>query len=213
MSAPDIFFRRKQMSQTIQPLNSLGAIDPQKAREEALKKDPAKRDYLEGRELLKKGEFAQAGIAFHNALKEFEEKGDQQGVANASDRLGDVCLERQEYDLALENYQRAFVICEQEEDSFSTLSLNKKIAVVYKKQGELDKALEVLFDMVEHYQLTKNPKGMVDILVVIAEVYLGKGEQKKAADAYRTISSIHKNFKHKRMSEEFAARADELSKE
>lgn len=201
------------MSHTIQPLSSLGAVDPQKAREEALKKDPAKRDYLKGRELLKKGEYAQAGMAFHNALKGFEEQGDQQGIANASDRLGDVCLEREEYDDALANYQRAFAICEQEEDSFSTLSLNKKIAAVYKKQGELDKALEILFDMVEHYQLTKNPKGMVDILVVIAEVYIGKGEKDKAADAYRTVSSIHKNFKHKRLSEEFAAYADKLSKE
>ncbi len=201
------------MSHTIQPLSSLGAVDPQKAREEALKKDPAKRDYLEGRELLKKGEFAQAGMAFHNALKGFEEQGDQQGIANAADRLGDVCLELEEYDDALANYQRAFAICEQEEDSFSTLSLNKKIAAVYKKQGELDKALEILFDMVEHYQLTRNPKGMVDILVVIAEVYLEKGEKHKAADTYRTVSSIHKNFKHKRLAEEFAAHADTLCKE
>ncbi|MCI5135978.1 MAG: tetratricopeptide repeat protein, partial [Candidatus Electrothrix sp. AW2] len=37
-----------------------------------------------------------------------------------------------------------------------------------------------------------------------------KGEPLKAADTYRTVSSIHKNFKHKRMSEEFAALADEL---
>ena len=196
----------------IQPLNSLGAVDPQKARDEALKKDPAKRDYLEGRELLKKGEYAQAGMAFHNALKGFEEKGDEQGVANASDRLGDVCLEREDFNNALKNYQRAYELCEKEEDSFSILALNKKIAAVYKKQGELDKALEILFDMVEHYQLTKNPKGMVDIMVVIAEVYLEKGEKQKAADTYYTVSSIHKNFKHKRMSEDFAARADELSK-
>jgi len=199
-------------SSNIQPLNSLGAVDPQKARDEAFKKDPAKRDYLEGREFLKKGESAQAGIAFHNALKGFEEKGDEQGVANASDRLGDVCLEREDFNNALKNYQRAYEICEKEEDSFSILALNKKIAAVYKKQGELDKALEILFDMVEHYQLTKNPKGMVDIMVVIAEVYLEKGEKQKAADTYYTVSSIHKNFKHKRMSEDFAARADELSK-
>ena len=151
-------------------------------------------------------------MAFHNALKGFEEKGDEQGVANASDRLGDVCLEREDYDNALENYRRAFEICEKEEDSFSILALNKKIAVIYKKQGELDKALEILFDMVEHYQLNRNPKGMVDIMVVIAEVYLEKGEKQKAADTYYTVSSIHKNFKHKRMSEEFAARADELTK-
>ncbi|MCI5135261.1 MAG: tetratricopeptide repeat protein, partial [Candidatus Electrothrix sp. AW2] len=145
-----------------------------------------------------------------NALKGFEEKGDEQGVANASDRLGDVCLAKKDFTAALEHYQRAYTICEKEEDSFSTLALNKKIAAIYREQGELNKAMEVLFDMVEHYQLTRNPKGMVEVMVVIAELYREKGEPLKAADTYRTVSSIHKNFKHKRMSEEFAALADEL---
>ncbi|MCI5224929.1 MAG: tetratricopeptide repeat protein [Candidatus Electrothrix sp. AR4] len=197
-------------STSIQPLSSIGPADPEKAREEALQKDPAKRDYLEGREQLKKGDYAMAAMSFHNALKGFEEKDDDQGVANASDRLGDVCLEKQDYAAALDHYQRAYAICEKEEDSFSTLSLNKKIAAIYQKQGELDKAMEIVFDIVEHYQLTKNPKGMVEVLVVIAELYREKGEHQKAADTYRTVSSIHKNFKHKRKSEEFSALADEL---
>lgn len=198
------------MTTSIQPLSSIGRADPEKIREEALKKDPAKRDYLEGREQLKKGDYAMAAMSFHNALKGFEEKGDEQGVANASDRLGDVCLERQEYDAALENYRRAYAICEKEEDSFSTLALNKKIAAIYQKQGELDKAMEIVFDIVEHYQLTRNPNGMVEVLVVLAELYREKGEKQQAADTYRTVSSIHKNFKHKRKAEEFAALADEL---
>ncbi|MCW5207866.1 hypothetical protein VU10_04955 [Desulfobulbus sp. US1] len=82
------------MSTSIQPLSSIGPADPEKAREEELKKDPAKRDYLEGREQFKKGDHSMAAMSFHNALKAFEEKGDEQGVANASDRLGDVCLEK-----------------------------------------------------------------------------------------------------------------------
>ncbi len=198
------------MSTSIQPLSSIGPADPEKAREEELKKDPAKRDYLQGREDFKKGDYAMAAMSFHNALKGFEEKGDEQGVANASDRLGDVCLEKKEHVAALEHYRRAYAICEKEEDSFSTLALNKKIAAIYREQGELDKAMEILFDMVEHYHLTRNPKGMVEVMTVIAELYREKGDTKKAADTYRTVSSIHKNFKHKRMSEEFAALADEL---
>lgn len=198
------------MSTSIQPMNSIGPADPEKAREEELQKDPAKRDYLQGREQFKKGDYNMAAMSFHNALKGFEEKGDEQGVANASDRLGDVCMEKQDYAAALENYQRAYSICEKEEDSFSILALNKKIAALYRKQGELDKAMEILFDMVEHYHLTRNPKGMVEVMTVIAELYREKGDNAKAADTYRTVSSIHKNFKHKRMSEEFAALAEEL---
>jgi tetratricopeptide (TPR) repeat protein len=199
------------MSTSIQPLSSIGRADPEKAREEAMKNDPAKRDYFEGREQLKKGDYAMAAMSFHNALKGFEEKGDEQGMANAADRLGDVCLEKQEYATALEHYQRAYAICEKEEDSFSTLALNKKIAAIYQKQGELDKAMEIIFDIVEHYQLTRNPNGMVEVLVVVAELYREKGEKEKAADTYRTVASIHKNFKHKRKAEEFTALADELA--
>ncbi|XCN74641.1 MAG: tetratricopeptide repeat protein [Candidatus Electrothrix aestuarii] len=198
------------MSTSIQPMNSIGPVDPEKAREDELRKDPAKRDYLQGREQFKKGDYNMAAMSFHNALKGFEEKDDEQGVANASDRLGDVCMEKQDYAAALENYQRAYSICEKEEDSFSILALNKKIAALYRKQGELDKAMEILFDMVEHYHLTRNPKGMVEVMTVIAELYREKGDNSKAADTYRTVSSIHKNFKHQRMAEEFAALAEEL---
>ncbi|WPD23604.1 MAG: tetratricopeptide repeat protein [Candidatus Electrothrix scaldis] len=198
------------MSTSIQPMNSIGPADQEKAREDELRKDPAKRDYLQGREQFKKGDYNMAAMSFHNALKGFEEKDDEQGVANASDRLGDVCMEKQDYAAALENYQRAYSICEKEEDSFSILALNKKIATLYRKQGELDKAMEILFDMVEHYHLTRNPKGMVEVMTVIAELYREKGDNAKAADTYRTVSSIHKNFKHQRMAEEFAALAEEL---
>jgi len=198
------------MSTSIQPLSSIGPADPEKAREEELKKDPAKRDYLEGREQFKKGDYNMAAMSFHNALKGFEEKGDEPGIANASDRLGDVCMEKQDYAAALEHYRRAYAICEKEGDSFSILALNKKIAAIYRKQGEPDKAMEILFDMVDHYHLTKNPKGMVDVMTMIAELYREKGDTAKAADTYRTISSIHKNFKHKRIAEEFAALAEEL---
>ncbi|MGR0481227.1 MAG: tetratricopeptide repeat protein [Candidatus Electronema sp. V4] len=195
------------MSSTFtQPLDSLG---PAKS---AAENDPAKRDYLEGREQFKKGEYAMAAMAFHNALKGFEEQGDEAGIANAADRLGDVCAARQDYAAALAHYRRACAICEKEEDSFSILALNKKMAAAHRKLGEFDKALEHVFDMVEHYQLTKDPKGMVETLTVIAELYLEKGDRAKAADTYRTVAAIHKNFKHQRMAEEFAARAEELER-
>lgn len=198
------------MSSTFtQSLSSLCPTEPVQA---TAKNDPAKRDYREGREQFKKGEYALAAMAFHNALKGFEEQGDEPGIANASDRLGDVCLERQDYAAALANYQRAYAICEKEGDSFSILALNKKMAAVYRKLGESDKALEHLFDIVDHYQFTKDPKGMVEVLTLIAELYQEKGDQLKAADTYRTVAAIHKNFKHQRMAEDFAARADELER-
>ena len=199
-------------SDSIQPLSSLGPADPKKAREEAIKNDPAKRDYVAGRELLKQQQYSEAGMAFHNALKGFEEQGDEAGIANACDRLGDVCLAREDYKNALAHYLRAYELCEKEEDSFSILALNKKISGVYTELGEVDKALEVYLAMIDYYQITKNPKGTVETLILMAVVYLKKGDLERAADAYRTVSSIHKNFKHERKAARYAAEAEKYTR-
>ncbi|MCF6186462.1 MAG: tetratricopeptide repeat protein [Desulfobulbaceae bacterium] len=199
------------VSDSIQPLNSLAPMDsPEKEKKVDDINDPARLDYVKGRAQYSAGEFTEAALSFHNALKGFEEQGDEAGVANASDRLGDTCMAKEEYGMALEHYKRAFDICEKEEDSFSTLALNKKMAASYKKLGQLDEALELLYDMLEHYQLTKNPKGVVEMLTVMAELFIQQSKIQEAADAYRTISSVHAGFKHKRLADEFARKAEDL---
>ncbi len=202
------------VSDSIQPLSSLAPMDsPEKEQKVNDINDPARLDYVKGRAQYSAGEFTEAALSFHNALKGFEEQEDDAGVANASDRLGDTCMAKEEYEMALEHYKRAFDICEKEEDSFSTLALNKKMAVSYRKLGQLDEALELLYDMLEHYQLTKNPKGVVEMLTVMAELFIQQSRIQEAVDAYRTISSVHAGFKHKRLADEFAQRAEDLARE
>ncbi|MCL2791142.1 MAG: tetratricopeptide repeat protein [Desulfobulbus sp.] len=196
----------------IQPLQNIGPVSKDNCggHEE---EDQVKKDYREGRKLYGDGEYAQAAIAFHNALRGFEEQGNQAGVANASDRLGDACLARGEYAMAIANYQCAHAICDKEDDSFSVLALNKKMAVAYRKLGEQGKALELLYDILEHYRLTSNPKGAAEVLTVIAETYLEQGERLMAADAYRSVASIHGRFKHTRLADEFTRWATDLEQE
>jgi hypothetical protein len=197
------------VSEHIQPLQSIGPVAKENngVHEE---ESQARKDYREGRKLHGEGEYVQAAVAFHNALRGFEEQGDQAGVANASDRLGDACLAREEYAMAIANYQRAHAICEKEDDSFSVLALHKKMSAAYRKLGDQGKALELLYDILEHYRLTNNPKGAVEVLIIIGETYLEQGERLKAASAYRSVASIHDRFKHARLAEEFARRAAEL---
>lgn len=195
------------MSEQLQPLNSIGPVGEAPAKEDEALNDPAKADYKAGRDFLQQGEYAQAANAFHNALVGFEEQGDEQGIANAADRLGDVCVAREEYGMALEHFRRVVAICEKEKDALSIQALNKKMAGVYKRLGELDKALDLLFDIIDYYAVTRNPKGTVEILEVIAEIFMEQGEKEKAADALRTVASIHANFKHRDEAREFAERA------
>ncbi|PIE57982.1 MAG: hypothetical protein CSA33_05875 [Desulfobulbus propionicus] len=197
---------------TVQPLGAIKPM-PESTGEDALNETQPRKDYREGRTYLTNGNYSQAAISFHNALKGFEEEGDIQGVANASDRLGDTCMAKEEYARAIKFYSQASEICEQVDDSFSQLSLNKKLAAAYRKQGESDKAFELLFDMLEHYRLINNPQGAVEVLIVVGELYVETGQSTKAADAYRTISNIHANYKHSRLAEEFAKKAEALEQE
>jgi tetratricopeptide (TPR) repeat protein len=195
------------MTEHLQPIGSINPHNKEQEKEDPALLDPSKADYKAGREFFAKGDLPQAAMAYHNALCGFEEQGDEQGVANCSDRLGDVCVAREEYQMALEHFQRAYVICEKKDDMFSMVSLNRKKAGIYKRLGELDKALALLFDIFDHYSQFRDPKGTIEILEVISEVYTDKGENGKAADALRTIAGIHKNFKHSRLASKFAERA------
>ncbi len=172
--------------------------------------DPARAQYKEGREHLKQGELAAAAMALHNSLKGFEEQGDRQGMANACDRLGDVCAGREEFGLALEHYLRARELCRELGDPFSLLSLDKKLVGVYRQLGQPEQAQACCSRMLDHYGDTKNPRGMVEILEVLAVLYLDGGQQDKAADALRTIASIHRNFKHERTAQRYEQQAQEL---
>ena len=104
------------MSDQIQPIESINPQNQEQKKEDPSLQDPAKADYKAGREFINQGELAQAAMAFHNSLRGFEEKGDDQGIANCSDRLGDVCVAREEYKMALDHFQRAYAICEKEND-------------------------------------------------------------------------------------------------
>ena len=80
-------------NENIQPLESLKPMAGESAGEDL---DPARKDYLEGRKLHSQGEYAQAALAFHNALRGFEEQGDAAGVRTGNHAGGDlVVLDRQ----------------------------------------------------------------------------------------------------------------------
>jgi len=175
-------------------------------------KTQAQADYKTGQDFLVKGDTTLAAHAFHNALLGFQECNDLHGVANAVDKLADICMDRREYAQALKHIDTAYQICEKEEDQQSTISLRHKIAAAKTGMEKYDEALETYFDLIDHYQGSLNPKGTVETMEKVAELYLLKNNPAGAADAYRTIASIHANFKHKKVAQEFNDKADALDK-
>lgn len=174
---------------------------------EEKQKSQAQQDYEKGQELMKNHELSQAAAAFHNALLGFERDGEENGVANAVDKLGDVCLEKKEFAKALDYFDRAYAICKRHEDRFSLFSLERKKARVYDESGDYGKAIPAYVDIIDEYNALRDPRGAVEALETLAEIYLKLEEKAKAADCYRTIASIHKSYKHNNFHDRFMEKA------
>lgn len=164
--------------------------------ETAKQKSQAQQDYEKGQEFVQKRELVQAAAAFHNALVGFEQDGDENGVANASDKLGDICLERKEFDKAMGYFDKAYAICKPHNDRFSLFLLERKMAKAYQAAGDYAKAIEAYVDIIDEFNALRDPRGAVETLETLAEIYLTIQEKAKAADCYRTIASIHKHYRH-----------------
>lgn len=176
-------------------------------------KSQAQLDYEAGQEFLKNLEPAQAANAFHNALIAFELEGNENGIANAADKLGDICASRGDVAKALSHYDRAYAICQKHTDRFSLFSIEKKKAQLMYDAKDYDQAIRLYSEVLDEYGALRNPQGSVDTLETLAEIYLAKGEKSKAADAYRTVAAIHQSFKHGRHAEKFLQKAAEIEKD
>lgn len=191
-------------------IQSLDSIAPMEKSNEAGSNDPTQKEYEEGKKFLENKEYGQAAVCLHNALVEFQEKNDDNGIANASNQLGNLCLEREDFEKALPHYERAFEICDKSNDRMSILAILHNVVDAYRGLKSYDNAVETCLDILDLYQDNRDPQGTVQILEKVAEIYLADGKSHKAADTYRTISSIHKNFDHPNIAKDYLAKAEEL---
>lgn len=195
------------MSDKVQSLDTIG---PMGASQNDKPSDPVQAEYEEGKRFLENQDYGQAALALHNALIGYEEKNDETGIANASNQLGHVCVIRKEYESGLKHYQRALAICDKSNDRMSILAVLKKIVEVHRGLKQYDKAAATSLEILDHYQDNRDPQGTVTTLEELADIYIESGEKGKAADTYRTISSIHKNFKHDNIAASFMEKAAKL---
>jgi tetratricopeptide (TPR) repeat protein len=172
--------------------------------------DPAQADYQQGLEFLQNGSYGQAANALHNALMGFEEKNDLEGLANANDKLGDVCLAQEQYEKAAVYYEEAYSICKKFDDLMSLLALRRKLILCHRGMKNYDAALQIYLEMLDFYEAMNNPASSVETIVGMAETYQESGDLQEAIDAYRTAADIHANFKHNTQAEKLRERAREL---
>ncbi len=190
---------------------SLKTIDPESKETEP--KSQAQLDYESGQKFLQEDDITQAANAFHNALISFQKDKDENGIANASDKLGDICLKKNNYDQALSNWEIAYKICEKNKDKTSLVSIVKKRANLYRQWNKLDQAIESYLDILDAYHDDNNPQGTVNTLELLSEIYLENGAKNLAIDCLRTAASIHKNFKHNSFADKLLEKATKLEQD
>lgn len=195
------------MSNSIQNINDIAPM----ASGAGDSKDPVQADYEQGKRFFENGNLSEAAVSLHNALLGYEEKGDKTGMANASNQLGHICFAKRDFVGAENHYQRAWDLCNEFGDPMSLFSISKRFVEVYRGQKKYDKAINACFNILDTYQRNNNPRGTVELLENLADIYMEAGTVDKAADTYRTIASIHRNFKHKSIAESFEQKAKELA--
>jgi len=200
------------MSTPVQPITSISPAGEPGEDQEG-KKSQAQLDFEEGRGYVERGEAALAAVSLHNALRGFEQDGDRAGMANAANQLGHACLLRKDYDAALAHYRTAWEICEELDDAVSLLALTRYLIEAHKGLGEYRAALDRCLDLLDSYQRNNNPQGSVEVLEMMADIYVLDEEPGKAADALRTAASIHANFKHQSIADNLRKRAAKLAGE
>ncbi|MBB5348985.1 tetratricopeptide repeat protein [Desulfoprunum benzoelyticum] len=191
-------------------LQNIGSIAPMAGAKDTDPADPVRTDYEEGRRFLQNREYSQAAVSLHNALVGFEKRGEETGIANASNQLGHVCLARQEFTQALQHYQRALGICDKLQDQMSLVAVQKKLIEVFRGLNDHSKAIEICLELLDSYHRNNDPRGTVEILEEMALIYLDSGNKGKAADAYRTVASIHRNFRHHSIAESYVKKAEDI---
>lgn len=173
-------------------------------------KSQARKDYESGVNHLDNKEYGMAANALHNALVAWEEEDNQNGIANACDKMGDLLSEKEEYEKALEFYDRAYNICTNDFDRYSLISLENKKANVFAKLGRFSEAINIYLDLFDEYSGNRDAGNTVAILETLSELYISNEQKDKAADCFKLMASIHLNYKHQKEAEECEAKATEL---
>jgi tetratricopeptide (TPR) repeat protein len=173
-------------------------------------KSEARKDYESGLGHLDNKEYGMAANALHNALTAWEEEDNQHGIANACDKMGDLLTEKEDYEKALEFYDRAHQICTTDFDRYSLICIENKQANVFAKLGRFPEAINLYLDLFDEYSGNRDAGNTVAILETLAELYISNEQKEKAAECFTLMASIHLSYKHKKESEECELKAQEL---
>ncbi len=113
--------------------------------------------------------------------------------------LGLSWLDKEDYKKAIENYLKAIEMLKaigDYDNINSAIAIQKSLAKIYKKQGELTKAYQIYSEQLTLYRKLNDSKNEADVLDNIGSVQFSLGNYRTSINNYSTARDIYLGFRN-----------------
>jgi len=149
--------------------------------------------YLRGEVLHRMGDLTGAMRSFQGAIELKERSGNREGLSTIHRKLGDVLLERFEWDGTIENYLRSLHLSKRDEDKDEIAKAFKGLGVFYLLKGDYNRSLECYIKYMEH-PLNISQRSQIRGMRDMGDIYFQMGDFNQALAYYKL--SIKKGDEH-----------------
>lgn len=136
------------------------------------------------------GMFNDALVILQELLKTTGNKRYKKGIAAAYNNIGQVNYMKKDYENALANFQKAFILKQEIGDKLPLASSYNNIGKVYMQMGKQEDAYEYLVHGLNVYKELGVRFGVQDSYDILSEFFEKKGDFKKALEYHKMYSDI-----------------------
>ena len=140
--------------------------------------------YVQGISLHQRGNYSEALVYYKNGSDQFEEIGDQEGIASCLNATGLIYLYKNDYSKALNYFTRSLKIRNEINDRQGVASVLNNIGYIYHNQGDYPFALDYYSKSLEIREDIGDQQGIATSLINIGETYTAQDNYLKALDYY-----------------------------
>ena len=140
--------------------------------------------YIQGVSLHQRGIYSEALVYYKNGSDQFEEIGDQEGIASCLNATGLIYLYKNDYSKALNYFTRSLKIRNEIDDRQGVASVLNNIGYIYHNQRDYSNALDYYSQSLEIREDIGDQQGIATSLINIGEVYTAQDDYLKSLDYY-----------------------------
>ena len=140
--------------------------------------------YIQGISLHQRGIYSEALVYYKKGSDQFEEIGDQEGIASCLNATGLIYLYKNDYSKALNYFTKSLKIRNEIDDLQGVASVLNNIGYIYHSQGDYAFALDYYMQSLVIRNEIGDQQGIATSLTNIGEIYTAQDDYLEALDYY-----------------------------